>query len=78
MEQQALFWTKKLNNTKKICQHASKCDDQKNLKDILDAVMVSTPEEDNDVSPILRISQTTVKKPSAVKSLCLFTNIFDI
>ena len=27
-----------------IYQHAGKCDDQQNLKDILDAYMVSTPE----------------------------------
>ena len=32
-----------LNNTKKINQHAGKCDDQQNLKDILDADMVYTP-----------------------------------
>ena len=35
---------KYLNNTKKIYQHASKCDDQQNLKDIIDAAMVFTPE----------------------------------
>ena len=31
------------NNIKNIYQHAGKCDDQQNLKDILDADMVSTP-----------------------------------
>ena len=31
-----------LNNIKNIYQHAGKCDDQQNLKDILDAAMVST------------------------------------
>ena len=40
-------------------QHAGKCDDQKKLKDILDATMVSTTEEVTDVSPSLRITQTT-------------------
>ena len=30
-----------LNNIKKIYQHAVKCDDQQNLKDILDVGMVS-------------------------------------
>ena len=35
---------KYLNNIKYIYQHAGKCDDQQNLKDILDADMVSTPE----------------------------------
>ena len=32
-----------LNNIKKIYQHAGKCDDQQNLKDIIDASVVSTP-----------------------------------
>ena len=32
-----------LNNIKKIYQHAGKCDCQQNLKDILDADMVSNP-----------------------------------
>ena len=67
-----------LNNIKKINQHAVKCDDQQNLKDILDAAIVSTPEEFSDVSPSLRINQTTVKKTSAGKSLCLFTNILNV
>ena len=40
--------------------------------------MVSTPEEVTDDSPGLPMNQTTVKKPSARKSLCLFTNIFDV
>ena len=39
-----------LNNIKKIYQHAGKCDDQQNLKDILDATMVSTTEVVTDVS----------------------------
>ena len=33
-----------MNNIKNIYQHAGKCDDQQNLKDIIDADMVSTPE----------------------------------
>ena len=36
------FEHKYLNNIKKIYQHAGKCDDQQNLKVILDADMVST------------------------------------
>ena len=49
------------NNIKYIFQHAGKCDDQQNLKYILDAAMVSTPEGVTYVSPSLRITQTTVK-----------------
>ena len=67
-----------LNNIKKIYQHEGKCDDQQNLKDILDAAMVSTLEEVTDVSLGFHITQTTVKPPRARKSLCLFTNIFDV
>ena len=37
------FEHKCLNNIKKIYQHAVKCDDQQNLKDILDDDMVLTP-----------------------------------
>ena len=39
------FEHKILNNIENIYQHAGKCDGQQNLKDILDADIVSTPEE---------------------------------
>ena len=32
-----------MNNIKKIYEHAGKCDDQHNLKDIIDAAILSTP-----------------------------------
>ena len=67
-----------MNNIKKIYQHAGKCDDQQNLKDILDTDMVSTPEGVTDNIPNLPMKSTIVKKPSAKKSLCLFTNILDV
>ena len=34
----------------KIYQHAGKCDDQKNLKDIIDAAILCTPEGVTDNS----------------------------
>ena len=37
------FEHKCMNNIKYIYKHAGKCDDQKNLKDIIDADMVSNP-----------------------------------
>ena len=40
--------------------------------------MVSPPEGVTDDIPSLPMTQTTFKKPSASKSLCLFTNIFDV
>ena len=58
--------------------HASKCDYHKNLKDILDAAMVSTTEGFTDESPSFPMKKITVKKPRARKSLCLFTNKIDV
>ena len=72
------FEQKYLKNIKKKYQHAGKCDNQQKLKDILDAAMVSTPEGFTDESPNVPMPSTRVKKPSASKSLCLFTNIFDV
>ena len=37
------FEHKRMNNIKNIYQHAGKCDDQQNLKDIIDAAILSTP-----------------------------------
>ena len=67
-----------MNNIKKIYEHAGKCDDQQNLKDIIDAAILYTPEGVTDNSPNVHMTSTPVKKPSARKSLCLFTNILDI
>ena len=67
-----------MNNTKKIHQHAGKCYDQLNLKDIIDAAIIFTPEGVTDNSPNVHMTSTPVKKPSASKSLCLFTNILDV
>ena len=39
-----------INNIKNIYQHAGKCDDQQNLKDIIDAAIISTPEGVTDHS----------------------------
>ena len=46
------FEHKCMNNIKKIYEHAGKCDDQQNLKDIIDATMVSTPEGGKYNSPM--------------------------
>ena len=48
-------------NNIKIYQHAGKCDNQQNLKDILYAAMVSTPEEFTDDSPNMLMTSTPVK-----------------
>ena len=57
----ASFEHKFFNNIKKIYQHAGKCDDQQNLKGIIDAGMVFTTEKVTDVITGLRITQITVK-----------------
>ena len=67
-----------MNNIKKIYQHAGTCDDQQNLKDIIDAAILSTPEGVTDNSPNVHMTSKPVKKSSARKSLCLFTNILDV
>ena len=56
-------------------QHAGKCDDQQNLKDIIDTTILSTPEGFTDNIPNVPMASTPVKKPSSIKSLCIFTNI---
>ena len=67
-----------INNIKKIYQHAGNCDNQQNIKDILEADLLSTPEGFTDNSPNVHIPSTPVKKTSARKSLCLFMNILDV
>ena len=59
-------------------QHSGKCDEQQNPKDILEAAILSTPEGFTDNSPNVHMASSLVKKPSASKSLCLFTNILDV
>ena len=67
-----------MNNIKNIYDHTGKCEDQQNVKDILDAAMVLTPEGVTDDSPNVPIKTTPVKKTSDKKSLCLFTNILNV
>ena len=67
-----------MNNIKNIYQHASKWDDQQNLKDIIEAVLLSTPYGVTYNSTNVHMTSTPVKKPSARKSLFLFTTILDV
>ena len=68
----------RMNNIKKIYQHAGKCDDKQKIKDIIYDDILSTPEVVTDNNPNLHMTSTPVKKISARKSLCLFTNILDV
>ena len=69
----AIYEHKCLENIKKLRKQADKCDDQQQFKDILEADMVSTPERFTNNSPISPTTSTPIKKPSAQKSLFLFT-----
>ena len=51
-----------MKNIKNIYQHASKFDYQQNLKDIIDAAILSTPEGITDNSPNVHMTSTPVKK----------------
>ena len=51
---------------KKKYQHAGKCDDQKNLKDIIYAAMVLITGEFTYGIPNVPMTSTPVKKPSAI------------
>ena len=53
-------------------------DDQQNLKDILATALLYTPEGVTDNIPNVHMTSSPVNKPSARKSLCLFTNILDV
>ena len=73
-----IYAHKCLENIKKVYKQAGKCDYQKQLKVILEAAMVSTPEGFTNNSPISPRTSTPVKKPSAQKSLCMFTKVLDV
>ena len=70
-----IYEHKCLENIKRLYKQAGKCDYQHQFKDILEAAMVSTPEGFTKKSPISPMTSSPVKKPSARKSLCMFTNI---
>ena len=66
---------KYIQNIKKLYKHAGKCDNQQQFKDILEAAIFSSPEGFTNNSPKYPMKPTPVNKPSARKSLCIFTNI---
>ena len=48
------------------------------MLDIIDSDILSTPDGVIDNSLNFPMTSTPVRKPSAMKSLCLFTNILDV
>ena len=77
LRKNALYEHKYLENIKKSYKQAGKFDDQKQLKEIIEAAMVFNPEGLTEDSPISPMTSTPVKKPSSRKSLCLFTKNLD-
>ena len=73
-----IFEHKYLQNIKKLYKHAGKGDNQQHFKDILESAMVSNPEGFTNNSTRYTMTPTPVKKPSARKSLCIFTKILDV
>ena len=49
-----------MNNIKNVNQHAGKCDDQQDLKDIIDAAILYTPEGITDNSPNVHMTSKPV------------------
>ena len=67
-----------LENIKKLYKQAGNYDDQQQFKDIIESGMVSTSKVFTDNIPISPMTSTPFKKPSAQKSLCMFTNILKL
>ena len=53
-----------MNNIKNIYQHEGKFDDQQNLKDLIDAAILSTPEGVTDYIYNVPMISTPLKKKS--------------
>ena len=71
----ALFEHICLQNINKLYKHDWKCDNQQQLKDILEAAMFYTNEGFTDNSPRYPMTPTTAKKPTARKSLSIHLHI---
>ena len=69
------FDHRSMNYIKKIYQHAVKCNDQQNLKDIIDSAILSTPEGVTDNSPNVHMTSTPVKK-QLLGNHCVYSQIY--
>ena len=64
-----------MKNIKKIYQHSGKCDDQQNLKDIIDAAIISTLEGVTDNSTNVHMSSKPVKN-QVLENHCVYSQIY--
>ena len=77
-QKNTIYENKCLETIKILFKQASKCDDQQQLKDIIEDAMVFIPGILTDNSAVSPMTSTPINKPLAQKSLCLFTNILDV
>ena len=64
-----------MNNTKKIYQHAGNCYYQQNLKDIIDAAILSTPEGVRDNNPNVHMTSKPVKN-QVLGNHCVYSQTY--
>ena len=60
------------NNTKKIYQHAGKCDDQQNFKDIIESALLSTP-EDSHITVLMCILHQHYSRNQVLGNHCVYS-----
>ena len=66
-----------MNNIKKIYQHAGKCDNQKNIRDIIDSAILSTTYRVTDDSPNVPMKSTPVKK-NLLGNHCIYSPTYSM
>ena len=64
-----------MNNIKKIYQHSSKCDNQQNLKYIIDAAILSNPEGVTNNSTNVRMTSIPVKN-QVLGNNCVYSQTY--
>ena len=77
LSENAIYEHKCLENIKILYKQAGMCDYQQQFKDNLKDSIVYTPEGFTNNSPIYPITSSPIKKPSAQKSLCVFTDVLE-
>ena len=70
--QQVFFWTQIFEQHKKIYQHAGKCGDQQNLKDIIDAVCFQLQRESH-ITVLMCIWHKHQSKNQVLVNYCVYS-----
>ena len=77
LSNRVLYEYRCLENTKKLYNSVSKCDDKQQYKAIIETNVVSTTEVITDNRHISLSTSISVKKPRTRKSLCQFSELLD-